>query len=149
MYTEENMNAGEIKVAHTPPPDWIYGACLQRFKIDPLHTVWTYDGVIYNPGGDRISDHVIAHEATHIRQQNEIGADEWWNRALTDDTFRAEQEAQAYGVQYGFYCGQEKNRDKRARFLFQLAGSYASMYGLPISIAEAQATIKDLAPKFA
>jgi hypothetical protein len=138
-----------VEIRNEKPPAWIMDGCMSSFRVSVDHTVWTYGNVIFNPGGQQLPDHIIVHEATHMRQQAEIGKDEWWKRFLIDPAFRVEQEAQAYSVQYGFFCGQVHDRNKRALFLRQLASHLSGpLYQTSLSHAEAVSLIRDNAPNF-
>lgn len=70
-----------------------------REKTD---AVFTYGDIIYNPGKNVVEDHLQCHEQVHMRQQEEMGRDEWWEKYLTDVKFRLSQEKEAYHAQYKF-----------------------------------------------
>lgn len=114
--------------------------------IDPKYTAracFTYGHAIYNPGGGYIDEPLGLHEATHSFQQDEVGGPEfWWNRWLSDPEFRLKEETVAYGHQYRRYCELEKNRNKRAVFLFNIATDLSSkQYGSVVSLQEARKRI--------
>lgn len=154
------------------PPEWIMTGCLNNFRLDLNTTLWTYEDTIYNPGGFNIPDDLLVHEQTHMIQQakyagegvaylldeghlDEIkipeqpvvnSADAWWKRYLSDADFRLEQEMQAYGVQYAFFCDKIKDRNKQAKFLVRLADTLASpLYQVAIGQIEARKGIKEVA----
>ena len=133
-----------MKILNEKPPEWIMTGCLNQFRIDVSHTFWTYGDTIYNPGGLELPDHIIAHEEVHESQQTTYdgGKDAWWREYLNNARFRMEQEAQAYGGQYAFYCTKVKDRNQRARFLHTISSSFASpLYQLALTQAQAKAMI--------
>lgn len=71
------------------------------------------------------------------------GKDAWWKRYLTVPRFRLEQEAQAYGVEYAFYCSRVKDRNFRARFLMQKVQQLSGpLYQLSVNQIQAKAVIE-------
>ena len=118
--------------------------CLNQFRIDVSRTFWTYGDTIYNPGGLELPDHIIAHEEVHETQQTTYdgGKDAWWREYLANPRFRMEQEAEAYGAQYKFYCERVKDRNQRARFLMTISSSFAGpLYQLALHQQQAKAMI--------
>lgn len=110
---------------------------------DVLHTIgkrdiiYTYGDICYMPSGGTLTPDLEAHESTHTRQQ--AGDPEgWWDRYLTDEKFRLEQEVQAYRVQYNWFV-EHGNRKQRRAMLQLFAKTLASpMYGNIVSVAEAK-----------
>lgn len=122
--------------------------CLSQFRINVERTFWTYGETLYNPGGIAIRPDIIAHEEQHMRQQAAIGKDEWWKRYLAEPRFRLEQEAEAYGVQYRFYCKTVGDRNAHARFLHMVAGQLSGpLYQIAVSQQQARTMIEVLAGK--
>lgn len=75
----------------------IYLRCKKAFGVKwDKGVIITYGDTVYAKHPERISPDLIAHEATHIMQQKEIGADKWWGRYLADPAFRLSQEVEAY-----------------------------------------------------
>lgn len=70
--------------------------------VEMPNAVFTYGDMIFNPSKSEIQDHLEHHEEVHMRQQEEIGRDEWWDKYLKDPKFRLEQEKEAYRAQYKF-----------------------------------------------
>ncbi len=62
--------------------------------------IFCYGDTIYNPDNVWIDRPMIVHEEVHMKQQAEIGIEEWWDRYLADPVFRVEQEKPAYRAQY-------------------------------------------------
>lgn len=110
------------------PPEGIYERAKAKWGV-------SFDNVIF-ANGDKIhskyqlSYDLIAHEEVHLRQQKEIGLDEWWERYFTNDEFRLEQEIEAYQEQYRSVYLNVKDRNERARSLFYMANAISgSNYG--------------------
>lgn len=134
-----------MKIAIAKPPCW--DEANKLFQLDKLKkgTVFTYGDVIYNPDNLPMSDHLIAHEEEHGRQQqhDEHVASLWWKRVIADPAFRIDQEARAYGVQYAFICKRVKDRNKRVTYLLEMARMLAGeMYGNCVSQQEAMRLIR-------
>lgn len=133
-----------MNIINERPPEWIMTGCLNQFRVNVNHTFWTYGDTIYNPGSLNIGPDIIAHEETHMRQQEayEGGKDAWWKEYLANARFRLEQEAEAYGNQYKFFCEKRKDRNARAKYLEQISGSFAGpLYQLALNRQQARAMI--------
>ncbi|MBX4216221.1 hypothetical protein KW797_04730 [Candidatus Parcubacteria bacterium] len=130
-----------MKIVYEKPP--IFERVAKQFDIRGLPVVFAWGDILYNPFRAGIPDDLIAHEETHSRQQSLVGGPEiWWERYLADAKFRLEQEIEAYREQYRFYCGGEKDRNKRFNFLNKKAGELASpIYQVKISRKEAMEKI--------
>lgn len=119
-----------MKIVNAPPPNYI--AISDKFKLGKLKgftPVFAYGDTIYNPTGNMIHEDIMVHEEVHSRQQLEIGVEEWWNLYLESDSFRLEQEVEAYSAQYQYIC-QHGNREMRRKELDRLAGDLSSaLYG--------------------
>lgn len=62
-------------------------------------TVFTYGHQIYVADGKPIPKSIVAHEVIHVRQQEIMGRDEWWERYLADPAFRFSQELEAHRME--------------------------------------------------
>lgn len=129
------------KIINEQPP--VYDMIIASgMRFNPASTVFAYDGAIYNPANAEIPDHCIAHEETHLRQQETIGSVAWWDRYLVDPLFRIQQEAEAYGAQYRFLCQRIKDRNRRNRILVDLSTFLSGpMYGNTIDALTARKMI--------
>ena len=130
-----------MKIVNEKPPifDKIIAAGMSP-SLDS--TIFTYGDIIYNPSGQPIPDHLIAHEATHTKQQGEFPKT-WWGKYLSDEKFRFEQEAEAYANQYAFICKTVKDRNIRVKILYELARILAGpTYGNIITRTKAMELIK-------
>lgn len=124
-----------IKFSKEIPP--IYYKCRDKFGVD-----WD-KGVIF-PYGDTIyckvdlNEEMMVHEMTHIRQQQKVGVETWWDMYLSDPAFRLTQEVEAYRNQYAFLKTVIKDRNKlfreKHKILMHLS---SSMYGNIVSYTEA------------
>jgi len=104
--------------------------------------IFAWNGIIYNPGGGYLTEWLVAHEQVHFLQQ--AGDPEsWWAKYLDDIDFRLEQEIEAHRVEYRTFCKHNRDRNKRARFLFEISHRLASpMYGSALPHAKALKEIK-------
>lgn len=128
-----------VEILNERPP--IYEQVLSSgLAFNPNSVLFAYDGKIWNPSGEELATHLIAHESVHLKQQEEFGGtDEWWGRYLIDPLFRIDQEVEAYATQYAFICGYVKDRNQRSRVLTDLARYLSGpMYGNAITLAGAK-----------
>lgn len=168
MATKKKAKETEIgpEIVHALPPVWD-SVCL-AFGVIPKTAVFTYGNKIFNPSGNFMPDHIIAHETVHMDQQARLvphdaekcakmkdpidlctcgaveqGAALWWGKFLRDAAFRLDQESEAYAVQFAFVCEVQRDRNTRARFLIDLARVLSGpIYGHVITTSEAQALIR-------
>jgi len=124
------------------PPEHIYKPCKEKFGIDfDRGTIFTVGEDIHIKNPDKLSQDLLAHELVHIIQQQEIGADNWWERYLEDDAFRLEQEIEAYGEQYR-YAQEKYNRQQRRLLLKEMSENLSGkMYGNLLSKEQAKELI--------
>lgn len=120
------------------PPDHIYKECVRRFGVSfEKGTVFTYYPNIHAYKAD-MSDDLYIHELTHIAQQKEIGVEVWWEKYLSDEQFRLEQEIEAYQNQWVFArenYHRAYRKMLRKHIIDNLSGK---MYGNIISKQEAE-----------
>jgi hypothetical protein len=77
-----------------------------------------------------------------VQTKWEEGKDAWWREFLANPRFRLEQEAEAYGAQYRFFCDKVGDRNKRALFLHRLAATLSGpLYQVAVSTQQARAMI--------
>lgn len=103
----------EIKHSTERPPNW-------HKIIKAFPTITWDDGIIITYGdtyhsAQLLSDDFIVHEATHMRQQQAIGIEEWWAKYFADPVFRLHQEVEAYRNQLKFLQEKYANRDRGER----------------------------------
>lgn len=107
---------------------------------------------LYNPSGVPIPPQLIAHEAVHgERQLNGVVAEDqdpvevWWQVYMTDLNFRFEEELVAHQAEYKVYCGLTKDRERRARYLHQLAVRLSGpLYGRMMPYMQARKRLQGL-----
>jgi len=132
-----------MKISFDNPPHNIRELCEGAFDLSGAVPVFTFKDTIHNPHQAVISDHLVAHEAVHTKQQGEEPVKWWWNY-LQDPEFRFAQELEAYRAQYAFAKGQIKDKNRLNKFLWSLAGDLSgSLYGGLSTHTEALRKIKD------
>lgn len=106
-----------------------------RFDVTE-RTIFAYDDNIYSDFP--LTRDLIIHEATHHRQQADVGLDKWVELYLSDDKFRLDQEVEAYRNQL-----RSMNRKERRSSIKDCAYYLSSkLYGNIINYNEALALLK-------
>ncbi len=125
------------------PP--IMGQILATFpQAGEKGVIFSWGEFIYNPSGGTIPDPLIAHEAVHGERQVALGVDKWWEMYLRDALFRFDEELPAHQAEYKRYCEIVKDREKRARYLHNIACRLAgNLYGRCCSYMDAKRKIKN------
>lgn len=128
-------------VVYKKPPAHIYDKCVELFGANfEKGTIFAYDGKIY--ARRMLPDDVIAHEMVHLRQQKEIGVENWWKKYFVDPKFRLEQEVEAYRSQYS-YLQHHSNRNHRRMMVDHIVETLSGpIYGNLVSEEEALNLIK-------
>lgn len=112
-----------------------------RFGSIQRGVIFTYGSTIYNPDNAAINDPLLVHEGTHMVQQGK-DIEVWWDRYLTDDSFRLQQEIEAYRNQYERYKELVSDRNNRYIFLRKIAKDVSGpMYGEMVSFYDAMKLI--------
>lgn len=103
--------------------------------------IFAWDGTIYSPNKD-LPQWLINHEKVHFKQQD--GDPEgWWERYLTDDQFRLDQEIPAHQEEYRTFCRVTKDRNEHTKKKIELARRLSSkMYGNMMTMTEAMRIFK-------
>lgn len=116
----------EIEIVNTLPP--IYDLAHEHFEIDDTCTVYTYGNKLHNPAKLILTEEIIEHEKVHMQRQLQMegGPKEWWDRYCKEAHFRFDEEANAYGRQLACYTLKNRDRNKRVRYLWQLASILCS-----------------------
>jgi len=123
------------------PPKEIYDKCVKQFGADfEKGTIFAYDGDIYSKYD--LEPHKLIHEAKHLSQQKELGsADNWWTKYFLDDSFRLEQEIEAY-LEENHLLKKLKDRNLRAIIIHENATALSSkLYGNIISYTDAKSIL--------
>lgn len=116
----------------------------KAFELRPGF-VFTYGDTIYAPGipaDFQINRPLLKHEQTHEKQQ---GGDPeaWWDRYIADPKFRADQELEAYRVQWKTAKKLIRLGRDRQGYVEKLATDFSSpVYGNCISFERALRLIK-------
>lgn len=87
------------EVVHEFPP--IIDKIKAVLTIPEKGVLFTYKGKVYAPDTENVPTELLVHENVHIVQQGE-DSDGWWDKYLTDKSFRLLQELEAYATQYLF-----------------------------------------------
>lgn len=130
----------EIKISKDKPE--IYTRLNEKFGVE-----WN-DGVIICYGDTLhckydMPPEKIVHEMVHIKQQEKIGKELWWELYLSNESFRLEQEVEAYRSEYKFIKENIKDRNQRFNFLYEMSRNLSSkQYGSICSFSEAMRLIQ-------
>src|SRR3990167_169806 len=122
------------------PPVW--DKLVKAFGVEWGTICVAYDKDIYCGDKANLSTDVIVHESVHLARQEKdpVG---WWTRYVKDKEFRFGEEVLAYHAQYDYLKNNVKDRNRLARYLFNLARDLSgSMYGNVVSHSEAMRLIK-------
>lgn len=112
------------------------------FDLSNSQPCFSFAPDIYNPSGNPLNMHLLAHEMYHLAQQGDTPG-KWWDRYLADPMFRASQEVPAYQTQYQSAKNSTKDRNLLHKYLVGLAFDLSGpMYGSIMSFAEAMEAIK-------
>ena len=103
-----------------------------RFKGITGHTIFAYSPDIYTDY--KLTSDLLIHENVHLKQQEEMGLDNWVEKFLNDDEFRLKVELEAYRKQLQSIL----DSGKRHKMTLICAEHLSSdMYGNIISLSEA------------
>ena len=116
-----------IKISNTIPP--VYSRCKAQFGVDwDRGIIMTYGDTVHTKFP--LSPDLVVHEATHVKQQIEMGKELWWDRYFTDVEFRLSQEVEAYRNQLKFIdanYNRNGRRVMRAKIIKDMSTIYGSM----------------------
>lgn len=92
--------------------------------------IFAYGDTIYVPSGNPLPHALKVHEAVHGIRQTNLGVDFWWEKYLTDTTFRYYEELLAHAAEYKALCVGVESAKQKKKFLKQVAARLASpLYG--------------------
>ena len=130
-----------MRVKHKFPPNYEEIIKHLPWVAEMPHAIFTYETTIYVPSGNEISDDLMEHEATHGKQQLEMGVKKWWTRYYIDAEFRLSQETEAYQHQYQYGVA-NYNRHYRRQLLKKISSDLSGpLYGSLITKEEAKELI--------
>lgn len=116
----------EIKIGY--PPN--YQEIKNAFSLGKTKgIIFSYFPYIYNPDNITIPDDFLYHEQIHLDIQKEIGAKKWWDKYLSDESFRYEQELLAYGKQHQYSKNIFKRKEVDDRLDFFASVLSDGVYG--------------------
>ena len=118
----------------------------ELFGIDEKYAIISYGDTIYCPE-EGMSKDLLQHELTHCERQNfnKQSADRWWQKYLEDKDFRLQEELIAYANQYKFCEKIYKDRNKRAKIMWELAKELSSStYGNIIDFSDGLLKLKSM-----
>ena len=134
-----------IKIERPPNFDRI----LSAFPDAGHHGIlFAYGGDVYNPSDVVIPSWLLAHEYRHCARQWQSDPDAWWEKYITDDEFRYEEELLAHAEEYVWQALRVKDRNARARLEMRTAARLVAPlynYAPPRSLAQAIRDIHKLA----
>ena len=114
----------------------------QHFALSG-NEIFTYGDTVYNPTGEQLPPWLKAHEAVHIKQQQDVDPGVWWDRYLRDPGFRLEMELPAHQVEYAIFYRHCSVRNVRRAYLKTMARRLSGpIYGHMIGYAEAMKKIR-------
>ena len=109
--------------------------------------VFAYAPNIYYPDaarGKKLPGELIAHEAAHIRRQEEMGVTEWWSRYIEDADFRMEEEIIAHVAEYEFLIANATSRQQRRGSLKAIGRKLSSpLYRYNLSLKQAMKLLEE------
>ena len=131
-----------MKFSNELPPKEIYEQCVKQFGVSFYKgVIFTVDDTIYSE--NKLSDDLVEHESTHIKQQFKIGYKKWWDKYFKDEKFRYSQELEAYRNQYRYILTNEKSFKKKANKILNIVNSLSGkMYGNIKTVDEVKQDLK-------
>lgn len=129
----------DYTISHEKPE--IYEKLHELFGVEwDNGLIITYGNVIHCKYP--ISDELLAHEETHVMQQEKYGRDKWWSEYILNPRFRLIEETAAYLNQVR-WMRENRNRDYRRKRIPELASDMARMYGGMCTYEQALAILKE------
>lgn len=103
--------------------------------------IFAFGDIIYNPSGIEIPPPLLAHEEVHgVRQLRGGGAEQWWEKYITDPQFRYAEELPAHAAEFRRFTQIVRDRNQRAKLLMSTAQRLIAplySYGQPKSLNQA------------
>lgn len=136
-----------MKIIKARPPnfDRIVSAFPAVLKASGV--VFCYGEVVYSPSSETLPEAILCHERVHSDRMLELpgGPEEWWDKYLSDQGFRFEEELLAHVIEYEFLAKLSPSRTNRRLFLKHVSEKLSSeIYGPMCNKAQAKAAIKQL-----
>ena len=106
-------------------------------------TIFSYGNEIYVTSEHDLTPALFQHEGVHCSRQMQMGVDLWWDKYLTDERFRYNEEMIAHQAEYQKAMQGSPNRNARRSNLNIIAKRLSSpLYGRMVSFEQAK---KDIA----
>lgn len=113
-------------------------AIRSAFNIQGMpNVVYTYGKSIYVPSSKPLPLELLMHETTHSAQQEKMGPKKWWEKYLTNQAFRLEQEIEAYRAQYQVMLKRDSRQYRRFVLKHMSKDLSGRMYGNLVTREEA------------
>lgn len=118
-----------MKIVKGEPPNFeLLSTTFPEIMGRPI--IFAYGDTVYLSNGAVLTPELRAHEAVHLHQQKDIGAEKWWDGFINDADFRLAQELIAHQVEYTVFRKRHKDRNQHARYLDFISQRLASaIYG--------------------
>lgn len=125
-------------------PPIIYKRLRKEFHVSwEDGVIITYFPHIYWRGGDQLPQEKVAHEKVHLRQQEKLTPEVWWDRFFTDKEFRLQQEVEAYKSEIEYLRRMVPDRNKRFKMIQSIAKDLSGfIYGNMCTYQEAMILLK-------
>lgn len=136
------MKQNMIKYSNTKPPNWEVLQAIFKLQWEDGIIV-TYGDTYYSQA--EVEPDLVAHETVHMRQQIEMGIEEWWDKYCLEPKFRLSQEIEAYRAQVQYLRDNTESmsrNERRARIMHMALALSSHIYGNIIGFKEAQNAIK-------
>jgi hypothetical protein len=129
-----------VKQSHEKPE--IYDLLKTNFGVNwNKGVIITYGDTIYCKW--KVKEPKLTHEKVHIKQQKEMGVDEWWDKYLSDEQFRLQQELEAYKAEIEWIKENVKGFVLKDKMISKIIMDISSdMYGGIISFNKAKNKLK-------
>ena len=108
--------------------------------------IFAYGDVVFTPSGEELPPELIVHEEVHCKRQLQYpgGVEAWWDRYLTDASFRYIEELLAHRAEYRVLIQRAVNRNDRRACLNHVAKRLSSpLYGRVVTLDKAKKDITD------
>lgn len=103
-----------------------------------------YGDEIYTPIKHNIQKHIVLHESVHAKQQEDFGSvTGWWEKYLNDQSFRLDQELEAYAVEYMFTLKAAPRSIRRKALEEVIHKMSGEMYGFNLTNKELKTLLLD------
>lgn len=144
------MAVTQMKIKEELPPNYL--DIVKVFpNLEETKPIFCYGDTIYNPWKRNVTPDLEIHEEVHFKQQG-TAPDLWWDKYLSDEQFRLNQETEAYGEQYKFaqkLVDEIRGGSKMKKWALESMAKALSgeTYGSLLTYHEAEAKIRNYGRK--